>query len=149
MSESSAGVGDFVAYAAGEGKGAKSSNRKLFYKRLMSSGEFTVTKQEGITYIHVKSERLDAVLAPRLKSEFVVLSGSGINNMVLDLESCKYCDSSGLSAILVGNRLCRNAGGALVLTKLNPGVERLITISQLDTVLNIAYNETQLAHWFH
>jgi len=33
--------------------------------------------------------------------------------------------------------LCKNAGGMFVLTGLNDAVERLITISQLDTVLNI------------
>jgi len=34
--------------------------------------------------------------------------------------------------------LCKNANGIFVLTGLNDAVERLITISQLDTVLNIA-----------
>ncbi|MCG8701050.1 MAG: STAS domain-containing protein [Bacteroidales bacterium] len=58
-------------------------------------------------------------------------------NIVLDLSKCRYCDSSGLSAILVANRLCKNANGVFVLTGLNDAVERLITISQLDTVLNI------------
>jgi anti-anti-sigma regulatory factor len=43
-----------------------------------------------------------------------------------------------LSAILVANRLCKNANGTFVLTGLNDAVERLITISQLDTVLNIS-----------
>ena len=56
---------------------------------------------------------------------------------ILDLKKCEYCDSSGLSAILVANRLCKNAGGTFVLCGLNDAVERLITISQLDTVLNI------------
>jgi len=55
----------------------------------------------------------------------------------------RYCDSSGLSAILVANRLCKNSGGTFVLTGLNDAVERLITISQLDTVLNITENIDQ------
>jgi anti-anti-sigma regulatory factor len=38
----------------------------------------------------------------------------------------------------VANRLCKNANGTFVLTGLNDAVERLITISQLDTVLNIS-----------
>ena len=57
--------------------------------------------------------------------------------MILDLSQCRYCDSSGLSAILVANRLCKNASGIFVLTGLQTAVERLVTISQLDTVLNI------------
>ncbi len=38
----------------------------------------------------------------------------------------------------MANRLCKNANGTFVLTGLNDAVERLITISQLDTVLNIS-----------
>ena len=66
-----------------------------------------------------------------------MVSGNGEKNIILDLIKCKYCDSSGLSAILVANRLCKNASGTFVLSGLSEAVERLITISQLDTVLNI------------
>ena len=83
-------------------------------------------------------EKLDTHIAPTLKSELVLVSGNGEKNIILDLSKCRYCDSSGLSAILVANRLCKNANGTFVLTGLNDAVERLITISQLDTVLNIA-----------
>jgi anti-anti-sigma factor len=48
-----------------------------------------------------------------------------------------YCDSSGLSAVLIGNRVCRDAGGTFVLAGLQPTVERLVQISQLDRVLTI------------
>ena len=82
-------------------------------------------------------EKLDTHIAPNLKSELVLISGNGEKNIVLDLSNCRYCDSSGLSAILVANRLCKNANGTFVLTGLTEAVERLITISQLDTVLNI------------
>jgi anti-anti-sigma factor len=85
----------------------------------------------------VQAEKLDTHIAPALKSELVLVSGKGEKNIILDLENCQYCDSSGLSAILVANRLCKNAGGTFVLCGLNDAVERLITISQLDTVLNI------------
>ena len=88
--------------------------------------------------IKVLEEKLDTHIAPTLKSELVLVSGNGEKNIVLDLSNCRYCDSSGLSAILVANRLCKNANGTFVLTGLNDAVERLITISQLDTVLNIS-----------
>lgn len=101
--------------------------------------EFSIEKQEKYTLIKVLVDKFDTHLAPVLKSELVVISGKGEKNIILDLTNCRYCDSSGLSAILVANRLCKNANGTFVLTGLQPSVERLITISQLDTVLNIAY----------
>ena len=100
--------------------------------------EFKIDKFENHTLIKVLEEKLDTHIAPTLKSELVLVSGNGEKNLILDLDNCRYCDSSGLSAILVANRLCKNASGTFVLTGLNDAVERLITISQLDTVLNIA-----------
>lgn len=99
--------------------------------------EFNIEKKENYTLIQVLEEKLDTHIAPNLKSELVLISGNGEKNILLDLSNCCYCDSSGLSAILVANRLCKNANGTFVLVGLNEAVERLITISQLDTVLNI------------
>ena len=102
--------------------------------------DFKVEQQPNYTLIKVLHEKLDTHVAPSLKSELVLISGNGEKNIILDLCKCRYCDSSGLSSILVANRLCKNAGGIFVLTGLNDAVERLITISQLDTVLNITMN---------
>ena len=99
--------------------------------------EFKITKKEKHTLIEVLVDKLDSQIAPSLKSELVLVSGNKEKNIVLDLSQCRYCDSSGLSAILVANRLCKNANGIFVLTGLQTAVERLVTISQLDTVLNI------------
>jgi anti-anti-sigma factor len=101
--------------------------------------DFNINKNEKYTIIKVLIDKLDTHVAPALKSELVLISGNGEKSIILDLSECKYCDSSGLSAILVANRLCKNAGGIFVLTGLQTAVERLITISQLDTVLNITY----------
>jgi anti-anti-sigma factor len=99
--------------------------------------DFKIEKKDNYTLIQVLDEKLDTHIAPNLKSELVLISGNGEKNIILDLSNSRYCDSSGLSAILVANRLCKNAKGTFVLTGLNEAVERLITISQLDTVLNI------------
>jgi anti-anti-sigma factor len=102
--------------------------------------EFNIEKHDNHTSIQVLTEKLDTNVAPSLKSELVLVSGKGEKNIIIDLSKVKYCDSNGLSAILVANRLCKNANGTFVLTGLNDAVDRLITISQLDTVLNIAYS---------
>ncbi|MGM0531227.1 MAG: STAS domain-containing protein [Bacteroidota bacterium] len=105
--------------------------------------EFNIEKQDNHTSIQVLTEKLDTNVAPGLKSELVLISGKGEKNIIIDLGKVKYCDSNGLSAILVANRLCKNANGTFVLTGLNDAVDRLITISQLDTVLNIAYSKEE------
>jgi anti-anti-sigma factor len=101
---------------------------------------FQIDKQEGLSIVHTQTERLDSTVSPSLKSELVVLNAEGIKNIIIDLVKTKYCDSSGLSAILVANRLCKNAGGVFVLCNINETVKKLISISQLDSILNIVEN---------
>ena len=86
--------------------------------------DFNIENRNRCTVIRIESEKLDTHIAPSLKSELVLISGKGEKNIILDLKKCQYCDSSGLSAILVANRLCKNAGGTLssaVLMKLSSG----------------------------
>lgn len=103
----------------------------------MDEKKFEVIKHDNYTVISILVEKLDTHIAPAVKSELVLIAGNGERNIVIDLQKAHYCDSSGLSAILVANRLCKNANGTFVLTGLQTAVERLISISQLDTVLNI------------
>ena len=98
---------------------------------------FEVNKNGGYTLIKVNSERLDTNNAPDLKSKLVVVNNEGEKNIILDLSSCNYCDSSGLRAVLVANRLCEDAIGTFILTGLQPDVENLVKISMLHTVLLI------------
>lgn len=88
--------------------------------------------------IKVTADKLDTQVAPALKSELVVLNADGVRNLIIDLGETRYCDSSGLSSILVANRLCKNSNGALVLSCLQDPVKKLINISQLDTILKIS-----------
>ncbi|HET6244251.1 MAG: STAS domain-containing protein [Bacteroidetes bacterium] len=98
---------------------------------------FVYDKNEKFTLIKSTAERLDSSISPILKSELVVINSNGEKNIILDLSDTRYCDSSGLSAILVGNRLCKNANGTFIVTGLQSSVKKLIAISQLDTILKI------------
>lgn len=99
--------------------------------------KFTSEIKDGIAIIKSTVEKLDALHAPELKAELVQIAKDGHVHMVLDLSESRYCDSSGLSAVLVGNRLCRDNEGVFVLSGLQPAVEKLVSISQLDRVLTI------------
>ncbi|HQF28590.1 MAG TPA: STAS domain-containing protein [Bacteroidia bacterium] len=101
---------------------------------------FTLDKNEKYVVVKLHEQKLNTLIAAELKSELLLLNTQGFNNIILDLSESLYCDSSGLSAILVGNRLCRNSNGAFVITGLSDTVKKLIQISQLDQVLNIKSN---------
>jgi anti-sigma B factor antagonist len=99
---------------------------------------FKIQKGDKYTLVQTSVEKLDTTVAPALKTELVLLNADGVLNIIIDLGATRYCDSSGLSAILVANRLCKNSGGTLVITGLQEPVKSLISISQLDSILNIA-----------
>ena len=98
---------------------------------------FNITKNDKFTLLDLKEDKLDKTVSPVLKSQLVVLNAEGVKNIIINMQDTKYCDSSGLSAILVANRLCKNSGGMFVLTNIQDPIKKLIAISQLDSILNI------------
>lgn len=95
----------------------------------------TIDKQEKYALVTINESKLNSVVAPELKAEIVVLNHEGFKNMIFDLKEVQYCDSSGLSAILVAYRSCRDNNGAFVLAGVQEHVRKLISISQLDGML--------------
>ena len=94
-----------------------------------------IDKQEKYALVSIKESKLTSVVAPDLKAEIVMLNHDGFKNMIFDLNEVQYCDSSGLSAILVAYRACRDNNGAFVLVGVQDHVRKLISISQLDGML--------------
>jgi anti-anti-sigma factor len=99
--------------------------------------KYSIDKQDKYMLIRLDESKLDSTVSPQLKSEFVTVHAEGNKNIILDLSQVKYIDSSGLSAILVGNRLAQDEDGVFVLAGVTDHVMKLIKISQLDSVLDI------------
>ena len=99
--------------------------------------KYAVEKAEKYTKLTLEEEKLDMLKAPQLKSEVITLYQSGTVNLILNLTMVKYVDSSGLSAVLVANRMSKDIGGLLILTGVSEHVMKLIRISKLDNVLHI------------
>lgn len=99
--------------------------------------KFSIDKRDKYAILTLDEERLNSQNAPQLKSELVLMHAEGYKNLILDLAHVANVDSSGLSAILIGNRICKEAEGSFVLSSLNPQVLKLIEISQLQNVLNL------------
>ena len=102
--------------------------------------KINIDKKDQFTVITIGEEKLNSLVAPDLKTEVVTLNSEGVNNMVIDLSNVVFADSSGLSALLVANRLCKNNEGTFVIANPQASVQKLIKISQLDSVLKIASN---------
>ena len=69
------------------------------------------------------------------KMQFVLTEGA--KKFILDLSSVESCDSSGLSAILVANRILNSTNGQMRIASPSEKVYSLIKITQLDRVLPV------------
>lgn len=100
--------------------------------------KFSIDKQDNYTIFSLLEPKLNALIAPEVKTRFALMNSEGDRYIIFDLSQVSFVDSSGLSAILTGHRLCENADGLFVLAMPSENVQRLIAISQLTDVLNVA-----------
>ncbi len=96
----------------------------------------TLDNHENYSVFTITEEKLDSTIAPDVKTKFAEAKAANARFVIVDLTQVKYTDSSGLSALLVGNRTFSEAG-CFVLFGIQEHVEKLIKISMLDKVLTI------------
>jgi anti-anti-sigma factor len=99
--------------------------------------KYSVDKKEQYVIFTPHEEKLDSALSPALKSELLTVHAEGYTNLVLDMSEVKYVDSSGLSALLVGNREFNKNGGIFIISAPQEHVLKLIKISMLDKVFHL------------
>ncbi len=99
---------------------------------------FELKKTGDIAVFKLNEKRFDSQIAGLVKGEFTILLHSDDSKkLVLDLSDVDYCDSSGLSAILLAYRILQSEEGQIRLASPTKNVRKLIEISQLDRILPI------------
>ena len=99
---------------------------------------FETKKINDITIFKLNEKRLDTNISGLVKGELILLLKSeGSNKLIVDLSEVETCDSSGLSAILVANRIVHAIGGKIRLAAPSDKVFSLIKVTQLDSVLPV------------
>lgn len=97
--------------------------------------KYSVEKEDKYAVLKLQEENLNSLIAPDIKSEFVFLRNEGVRNLIFDMSDIKYVDSSGLSAILTANRIWKDYGTFIITNIKHDSVQKLITISRLDSIL--------------
>jgi len=67
-----------------------------------------------------------------------LIQNQELKNIVLNIQSCSFCDASGLSAIQAVHCKCEKTAGMLIVTGIQANIEKMIKICKLDSVWNIA-----------
>ena len=99
---------------------------------------FELKKIGDIAIFKLNEKRFDSQIAGLVKGEFtIILHTDDSKKLILDLAEVDYCDSSGLSAILLAFRILQSNDGHIRLASPTKNVRTLIDISQLNRVLQI------------
>jgi len=97
---------------------------------------FDTKTEERLRIVSVQDPRIDAAVAIEFKDAMRVETDSGPDLVILDLSNVEFIDSSGLGAIVAA---MKNMGQArkLALAGLTPNVERVFTLTRMDSVFNV------------
>lgn len=109
---------------------------------------FSIQKNDSHTCISVKAENLDASVAPGFKSELVLIIENGERNILVDLSGCRCSDSSGMSALLLGERLCRGVNGKFVICGLTRTIKEKLDLARIDSLMLFADTREQAEEYF-
>lgn len=95
--------------------------------------KFEVQKDgASVVILTLKEKKLDSTIASELKGEFLILATPKTGELVIDLHEVEFCDSSGLSALLIAERKMKEHGGTVRLLNVNQKIMSLLKISMLD-----------------
>lgn len=94
--------------------------------------KFSVDKHDKYVTLKLEEHKFTNDNAPGLKSEFYLLNAGGFQNIIVDLSYVTECsDAQDLSCLLVGDRLCKSAGGLFIVIGINDELASIIELSNI------------------
>jgi len=102
--------------------------------------QLKMTEENDIVNIGVEEERMDAHNSGDLKEQMLQLFDEGKCNLVIDLSSVRFIDSSGLGALVSGFKNASAREGSLKLCCLQPQVRSMFELTRLHRVFEIFAN---------
>jgi len=93
---------------------------------------FSVEQQDTVAIFTLKESCLDAVLSPDVKAELLIICQPTLEALIIDLSMVQLCDSAGLSALLLAQRLMKEHEAPVILVGASDRIKSLLRISQLE-----------------
>lgn len=97
---------------------------------------YTINERYGSVVIELKGKVMGGPDAETFRNELHELIEEGKTNVVVDLSSVKFMNSSGLGILIGGLTTMRNAGGDLKISGAIESVKSMLMVSQLLKVFD-------------
>ncbi|MBU3679913.1 MAG: STAS domain-containing protein [Candidatus Kapabacteria bacterium] len=108
---------------------------------------FSVEQDDELVVFTLKEPTLDAVLAPEVKSEILIICQPAVKALIVDLSMVQLCDTQGLSSLLLARRQMNDNEGFVVIVGASENVRNLFRISQIDGMFEFKESVSQAIAW--
>jgi anti-sigma B factor antagonist len=102
----------------------------------------TRSPRQGVVILVLGGE-VDVYTSPRLKQEMVEHLNQGARNLIVDLSSVEYLDSTGLGVLIGGLKRARERSGDLRLVCDSLRILRIFEITGLTKIFDIHHSEAE------
>ena len=97
----------------------------------------TATREAGGYTILVLRGEVDVYTAPQFREAIDKILTPGQLHLIVDMSGISYIDSSGLGILLSAIKRVRPKGGTVNLVGCNSAIDRVLRITNLNTVFNV------------
>ncbi len=110
--------------------------------------EITQRERESVVILDLKGRITVGPEVGALRDKVTELTQQGTKNLVLNLASVDYIDSTGLGALVICSTSIRKNGGAVKLVNVNRRNIELLVMTKLATVFEIFTDEQDAVNSF-
>lgn len=94
--------------------------------------KFSIEQDDNVVIFTLKEPRFDVTVAAEVKAEFLIVCQPTVEAMIVDLSNVIYCDSAGVSALLLAHRVMKENTAPVVLAGTSEHVTKILKMSRLD-----------------
>ena len=96
----------------------------------------SILHDDGVALVSLAGE-LDLAVASQLEDAVAEVLHAGLRRVLLDLDGLRFCDSSGLGALVRVNRRVNDAGGTCLVAGARGSVQQLLTLTNMERALRL------------
>ena len=100
--------------------------------------KFTHSEKNGVDIIEVKGKIMGGDDFGPLDDQLYALIGKGRTKAIIDLSKCDWMNSTGLGRLIHHATTFKSQGGELKLANLTEKIDKIITITRLSEVFDVA-----------
>ena len=102
------------------------------------SFDYNLNNDSELLLLSLKGNLINKQQVTNLLADIDFHFNEGVKNVIIDLAEMMYMNSTGLNILVNILTQCRNAGGDVVITNIPEKINKLLIITKLNNVFNIA-----------